>query len=613
MVLSAQRLLPWLALAAGAAAAQGSGTLVVDVDIASEQGRVQDVFGVNRRPGFTSSRSGGPYLNAATLYAAFGISQVRTHDTGLDLCNTYTAATRLNTAVNPPQTVNGCELSGTGSPPTFNWTPRSGADAELNNPANYDFSGADTALSEIAAAGASTYLRLGESYNGPNHTSDPVAWAKVATNIYRHVIGQFKPTTGVAAVEPVFVEVHNEPDGGFWRGTAAEFHTLFRETVARVRSAAAAAGRSVRVGGPGFTRSILTSSTVATNPAHGFIAAVGADTLDFYSAHHYGSCATATLAASASFLRSLRKLVDDQGGSGKPIHLTEWNIGLGNQCGNDLYAEPRMQSWTSGVMTLMQDPAQRIEAAHFYSGVPIMALFDLSTTAGQARVNPSAWAFWAHGRLRGATRVAARVCQGTACVEGHAAESQPLLALAARRDTLTSVVLTNDGATPQSVTLRLRGLSGAVDAMVRTPPSGVQALPLGGTPSQADDAALRALLSRPTAEHRKALSASGGTLELTLSVPARSLQLIELRPSASVTAQADCVLDWGERAYASVLRPALAPSVTTAEHHYRHYTGTQTYVGVALATQRLLLLDASSGQLQDLGPLSGWLSTAGCA
>lgn len=600
-----------LLMAAAALPAAGQTALVVDVDAASDRGTVRDLYGVNRRPGF-SARGGGTPLSAANLYAAFGVSQVRTHDSGLDLCGTYAAATQLNTVVTPAQAVSGCELAGTGSVPTFSWTPTSSADADLNNPANYDFSGADTAITEIADAGAAVYLRLGESYNGPNDTADPVAWAKVATNIYRHVIGAFKPTAGVATVDPVFVEVHNEPDGGFWRGSAATFHSLFRETVSRVRAAAAAAGRSVRIGGPGFTRSILTTATVAGNPANGFIGAVGADSLDFYSAHHYGSCSTATLAASAGFLRSLRSLVDGQGGAGKPIHVTEWNIGLGTQCGNALYAEPRMQSWASGVLTLMQDPAYRIEAAHFYSGVPIMALFDFTTVAGQARINPSAWAFWAHGRLRGATRLDAQVCQGSSCVAGTAAESMPVLALAVRREGLTSVVVTNDGASAQAYTLRLRGLSAAVDAWVRTPPSGTRDLPTTGSPAQADDAALRTLLSQPATELRSGLAPNGGTIELSVTVPARSVQLVELRPAGSVSAQADCVLDWGERAYARVLRPALQPSQTSGDHHYRHYADSNSYVGVSLSQQRLLYLDGHSGALQDLGALSNWLGTSSC-
>lgn len=599
--------------------AQSGATLVVEVDTTSDRGTVRDLYGANRRPGFslraaTGAGSGSGQANAASLYAAFGISQVRTHDSGLDLCGIYTAATKLNTGVTPSQPVVGCELAGTGAIPTFTWTPTSSADADLNNTANYDFSGADTALGEVAASGASVYLRLGESYNGPNNTADTVAWAKVATNIYRHVIGTFKPTAGVAAVDPVYVEVHNEPDGGFWRSTAADFHALFRETVTRVRAAASAAGRSVKVGGPGFTRSILTSSTVAGNPANGFIAAVGADHLDFYSAHHYGTCSTATLAASAGFLRSLRSLVDGQGGSGMPIHITEWNIGLGTQCGNAFYAEARNQSWASGVLTLMHDPAQRIEAAHYYSGVPIMALFDFSTVAGQARINPAAWAFWAHARLRGATRLDARVCQGSSCLDGHAAETLPLLALAARRDALTSIVLTNDTTSAQTTTLRVKGLAGSVDATIHTPPSGTRDLPVTGTTQEVDTAALRTLLVEPARDRRTALAPAAGTVEISVTVPARSLQLVELRPAGALASKVDCLLDWGERAYAGALRPALQPSQTSGDYRYRYYGDTQLYVGASISQQRLVMLNAAAGGgVQDLGALSGWLAAAGCS
>src|SRR4029079_13687064 len=100
----------------------------------------------------------------------------------------------------------------------------------------------------------------------------------------------------------------------------------------------------------------------------------------------YDKCANATLSSSATFLRSLRALVDGQGGAGKPLQITEWNIGLGQQCGNALYAEQRLQSYASGVLTLMQDPAQAIEAAHFYAGVTIMSLFDFTSAANAVRI-----------------------------------------------------------------------------------------------------------------------------------------------------------------------------------------------------------------------------------
>ena len=417
------------ALAAGLQAHAQTPTVTIEVDTAQTQGALRDLLGANKKPTFSSQTSAST-INAASLFPAFGISQVRLHDAGLDLCTTYTAATKVNAGVTPTQAVAGCTLQGTTGRPHFSWTPTSSADADLNNTANYDFTSVDEALSGTLATGAAVYLRLGESYNGPNDTNDPVAWAKVATNIYKHVIGAFKPTAGIA-VNPVFVEIFNEPDGGFWAGSTASFNTLFVETAQRVRAAAAAAGRTVKIGGAGFTKNVLAKSAEVGNPANGFIAAVGASTLDFYSAHLYNNCSAATLSSAASFLRSLRSVVDGQGGSGKPIHISEWNIGLGSQCGNDFFAEPRTQSFGSGVLTLMQDPAQNIEAAHYYAAVPIMALFDFTTVAGKARINPAAWALWAHAKLKGASQLATQVCpQGGSCVAGYAAESALLMALA---------------------------------------------------------------------------------------------------------------------------------------------------------------------------------------
>ncbi|MBI4741615.1 MAG: hypothetical protein HY777_08765 [Betaproteobacteria bacterium] len=512
-------------------------TVTVEVDVAQVGAPVRDLFGVNRKPTF-SAQTPGLAWNAASLYPAFGVSQVRLHDANLDLCTTYTAASKLNAGVSPAANVAGCTLAGSGGAPHFKWTPTSSADADLNNPANYDFTSVDEALGGAIAAGAAVYLRLGESYNGPNDTGDPVAWAKVATNIYKHVLGRFKPSAGIA-VDPAFVEVFNEPDGGFWRGDTTAFNTLFVETVQRVRAAAAAAGKTVHIGGPGFTRSILTSSAQAGNPANGFIAAVGASNLDFYSAHHYGSCSTATLAASATFLRALRSLVNSQGGSAKPLHITEWNIGLGSQCGNAFFAEQRTQSFAGGVLTLMQDPEQNIEAAHFYAAVPLMALFDSTSLAGAMRINPSAWAFFAHSRLRGGNALGTRVCSSAnACVAGYAAESQPVMALAAKSDGKQNIVITNDGSAAVDYTLRLKGLAQAtLSATISTPPSGVRDVPANGNPATVDAAALAALLASPTRDLRSNLAVSGGQLELLATIPAHSVQWVEVQsPVSAATA-----------------------------------------------------------------------------
>lgn len=508
--------------------------LIVEVDAASSSGGIRDLFGVNRKPTFSSRNASlgsdsGTDWNIARLYAAFGISQIRLHDSGFDICDTYTAAIKLNAGTSPATPVSGCSLSGTTSAPHFKWTPASVADADLDNPANYDFTRMDEALASAAATGAKVYLRLGESYNGPNDTDDPVAWAKVATNVYKHALGLFKPTAGIA-LDPAFVEVHNEPDGAFWRGSASTFHTLLRETVQRVRAAAESAGKNVRIGGAGFTTSILTSSTRAGNPANGFIAAVGAGNLDFYSAHHYGSCDSATLAESATFLRNLRAHVDSQGGSGKPLHITEWNIGLGERCGNALYREPRLQSFTSGVLTLMQDPAQNIEAAHFYSAAPIMALFEGATGTSSATVNPGAWAFLQHARLKGGDRLETKVCSpADSCSAGYAAENKGLLALAARVGSSRQIVVTNDGASAQTFLLRVRGLTtNRATLTLHTPPSGSREVSANGNPRQIDQSALDALLAQVTQERRSSLTVSAGVLESTVTIPAQTALRVEL-------------------------------------------------------------------------------------
>lgn len=602
-------------------------SITIQVDASQPQGTLRDLLGVNKAPVF-ESRTPGLNYDASSLYRAFGISQARLHDSGADLCSIYKPATKLNVGVTPAVPVVGCTLSGTGGIPHFKWTPTSSADADLNNPDNYDFSTLDDALAKTLASGAKVYLGLAQNYNGPNDTDDPVAWAKVATNIYRHVIGAFKPTAGIA-VDPVFVEIHNEPDGGFWRGSTATFNTLYIENTQRVRAAAAAAGKSVKVGGAGFTRDVLNKSKEAGNPANGFIAAVGASSLDFYSAHLYDKCANASLQSSATYLRSLRAMVDSQGGSGKPLQISEWNIGLGTQCGESLYSEQRLQSFSAGLLTLMQDPAQAINAAHFYAGVTVMSVFDFTSVANAVRVNPSAWAFWAHSKLAGSTGLSTQVCAGSAaCIAGYAADSAALQALSGQASGQSSsriaTVISNDSSSAQSYTLKFKGLSGSVaSALLRNPPQGAQSVATAatssaaGSPIGAEANALAGLFASVSTEQRSSLAINAGQAELSLSIPARSVQLVELWPGAALppvsNAQADCLLNWGEASYPTLLSPAKPTSRSAAPFYYRYYAATNVYLGISSADQHLYYLPASQTSVpQDLGPAMTWVIQAKC-
>lgn len=586
----------------------------VKMDASRTQSAVRDLLGVNKPPTF-ASRTPGVNYDATLLYRTFGISQMRPHDTGIDLCTVYTAATRTNAGVTPAVAVSGCTVEPSGGMPHFIWTPTSSADADLNNPDNYDFTAADEAIRTALAAGSKIYLGLAQRYNGPNDTNDPVAWAKVATNIYRHVIGVFKPTAGIA-VDPAFVEIHNEPDGGFWRGDAATFYTLYRENTQRVRDAAAAAGKTVRVGGAGFTRNILTTSNQAGNPANGFVNAVGAASLDFYSAHLYDKCATASLAASGSFLRSLRSRVDSTGGAGKPLHISEWNIGLGNECGESFYAGQRTQSFASGILTLMQDPALSVEAAHYYSGVTVMSLFDFISVANTVRINPSAWAFWAHAQLAGGTLMQTQVCSTTgSCVNGYAAETLPLQALGAQRNGGLTMVVTNDTSAAVDYTLQVSGLSGATaDLTVSTPPSGTRDVPTSGSPQAADTAALNLLTVSSTVQVRSGLTLAAGVLTQTVTIPAYSVQVIAVRTSGGATqAQADCLFNWAERSYSAYFSPAGSASASFAPYYYRYYSATRNYLATSAANNRVWVLGPATGYvLTDVGATTTHLATSGC-
>jgi hypothetical protein len=504
-----------------------SSTVLLTVDASTPGGTLADLYGVNRKP-TAAPQGGGTGWDGTSLYTAFGISQIRVHGGGMDICGTYTAATKLNVA-SPGSPVLGCTVTPSGGPPHMKWTPTSSLDADLNNTANYDFTAVDEAVTAVNATGGKLYFRLADAFNGFNDTDDPVAVAKVATNIYKHVIGQFKPSAVTA--DPSVVELWNEPDGAFWQGAASTFDSLYVQMATRVRAAASAAGKSPIIGGAGFTQNVVAKSAISTNPAFNFVSTVGGGNVDFFSAHWYSNCAAAVLPAAATFFRNVRALADAQGATGKPLHITEWNIGLGETCGEPLYATPRLQSYASALLTFMQDPAQKITAAHYYAGMPIMSLFDWTSASGKVRINPGAWAFWAHSRLKGASMLTAQVCpSGTGCVNGYAAESKALQVIAGVSSGVRNVVITNDGTAAVTYTLRVTGLSGSsVTATIYTPPAGTTDVTVSGSPLKPDAAAITALLALPTTDVRAALGVSGGQLEMTLTIPANTVQVVKLQ------------------------------------------------------------------------------------
>jgi hypothetical protein len=505
----------------------------IEVDTSQAGGAIRDLFGANKSPRAPQSFGSSIIYNVAALYQQLGISYVRTHDSGIDLCGTYTDATLYDMSTPTPTVLTGtCTVVGTDAPPQLKWNVNNPAD--VDNPDHYDFTEADRTIAAARQAGAAIYLRLGQSYNGPSDTDNPDAWSKVAVNIYRHVIGEFKPS-GVS-VDPVAVEVYNEPDGGFWRGTKSGFMIYFNNTVDGVRRAAVSAGKSLRIGGPGFTTEVVRHIGSSPNVASTFVETATLGRLDFLSVHHYNDCDTASLGKAVDWFDSVRSALAAKGyPQTKPLDISEYNIGLGIACGNAFFSDPQVQAFTSGILTMMQLVDEwNIERAMFYSGFPNMALITNSTTSGSVTVNPSAWAVWAHSQLKGGTIVPTRIClNGSSCVSGKNAASSSAVALAARISTGGyRIIVTNMTNAEKTYTLNLKGLTASsVNIQVQAPvnvPRNV-ATSYTGSDYAPTSGSVAELLATVTIQSQT-LAVLSGAAQTTLNLPAWSLKVIEVTP-----------------------------------------------------------------------------------
>ena len=91
-----------------------------------------------------------------------------------------------------------------------------------------------------------------------------------------------------------------------------------------------------------------------------------------------------------------------------------------------------------------------------------------------------------------------------------------------------------------------------------------------------------------------------------------SLVLTPLMARADASSS-DCLFTWAENVYPQYFSPAVPASQTFAPYYYRYYTGTGNYLASSSAdTQLWVLGQATGGQLVDLGPIAGYLATAGC-
>ena len=82
-------------------------------------------------------------------------------------------------------------------------------------------------------------------------------------------------------------------------------------------------------------------------------------------------------------------------------------------------------------------------------------------------------------------------------------------------------------------------------------------------------------------------------------------------PRAGCQSSIECLFNWAEITYPTLFAPAGAVSQSGPLYTYRRYSATNTYVGVSSSDAHVYYQDAQ-GNRQDVGPLSDWLSRAGC-
>lgn len=105
--------------------------------------------------------------------------------------------------------------------------------------------------------------------------------------------------------------------------------------------------------------------------------------------------------------------------------------------------------------------------------------------------------------------------------------------------------------------------------------------------------------------------ACGGTATSCTLTMAASVTVVASFAGATQTTAADCLFGWAERSYADWFAPAGTASQTLAGYYLRHYTASQSYLG--LLDGRIYYLGPLTGNaLVDLGPLADWLGTANC-
>ena len=193
-------------------------------------------------------------------------------------------------------------------------------DADVNDPASYDFAFTDLYVKSTLDCGTETFYRLGSKIEhgikkyGTKVPPDFQKWAEICEHIVAHYNEGWADGFHYGIK---YWEIWNEPDlvengsSPCWQGTEEEFFDLFEITVKHLKNRFP----SVKIGGPAsvgdeeFMRRLLTEMKKRNTP------------LDFFSYHWYW---TEPKDMSAKCTR-VRKILDEIGYDDTETILDEWN------------------------------------------------------------------------------------------------------------------------------------------------------------------------------------------------------------------------------------------------------------------------------------------------
>ncbi len=222
-------------------------------------------------------------------------------------------------------------------------------DADVNDPASYDFSFTDVLLKEMVDNGIEPYYRLGctiENFHfiKPYHIfppKDPKKWAQICEHIVMHYNEGWANGFhhGITYWE-IWNEPDNEPvieENPMWRGTVKEYFELYDVTARHLKERFP----NIKVGGYASCGFYAITETDVSGIAHSSprteyfieffndffeLAAKNGSPMDFFSWHSYGS-----LDDTRIYADYVRKRLTEFGYGDVEVHFNEWNPGTANR------------------------------------------------------------------------------------------------------------------------------------------------------------------------------------------------------------------------------------------------------------------------------------------